>query len=217
MKKTALLIAAGGLALSVALAPAPLAQAAAPTGTSATTSASSTPSAKTASSAKTAPTAARRQALGTYKCKPFKSPSVVGKTCARLSVLNEKFKVDYQRTFQNKFKKRKEFTCSTSKQTTWEFGASVTGEVEAGVIFSKVKLSATASVSRSYTTQDTASATFTLGPKKFGHCERGTYVYDFKGQVKRVRCNASGCRNSVTKFKGTAPSRDFFAIGPGRG
>lgn len=171
----------------------------------------------TAADRTAAPTAARGQALGKWKCKKYDGGSVVGKTCARLRVLKEDFKVDYQRTFYNKFKRPKSFSCSTSKSKTWEFSTSVTGSVEAGVIFSKVAASATAGVKRTYTTTDTASANFRLGGKKYGHCERGTYVYEFRGKVKKVRCNAGGCRNTVETFKGKAPSRDFFAIGPGRG
>ncbi len=174
--------------------------------------------ADTSSPGTTAPAPARTEALSTWRCKPFNSPSVVGKTCARLRVLNEKFNVDYRRSFFNEFRRQTvPFQCSTSKTKTYTFGASVTGEVEAGVIFSKVKVSATASVSTSYTTQDSASATFRVRPRHWAHCERGTYIYDFAGQVKRVRCNASGCRTTREDFKGHAPSRDLFLVGPGRG
>lgn len=163
-------------------------------------------------------TSPRAEALGKWRCRPFDGGSVVGKTCARLKVLNERFNVDYQRSFFNKFKKQTvPFQCSTSKTKTYSFGASVTGEAEAGAIFAKVKVSATASVSTSYTTQDSASATFKVKPRRWAHCERGTYIYDFAGVVKRIRCNAGGCRNTREHFKGHAPSRDLFRVGPGRG
>jgi hypothetical protein len=177
-----------------------------------------TPATTASSPRAAAPVPARAEALSTWRCKPYNSPSVVGKTCARLRILNERFNVDYRRSFFNEFRRQTvPFQCSTSKTKTYTFGASLTGEVEAGVIFSKVKVSATASVSTSYTTQDSASATFKVRPRRWAHCERGTYIYDFAGQVKRVRCNASGCRTTRDDFKGHAPSRDLFVVGPGRG
>lgn len=161
---------------------------------------------------------AKREGLSTWHCKPFNSPSVVGKTCARLSVFDEKFDIDYTRSMFNKFRHQTvPFTCKTSKQTTWKFGVSATVEAEAGVIFAKAKASATASVERSVTTTDEVSATMQVKPRTWANCKRGTYVFKMRGDVKRIRCNAGGCRNSRSSFTAEAPSRDVFLVGPGRG
>ena len=178
-----------------------------------------TPAASTTAGPTDSPAPRAAEGLRSWKCTKWRgSASSYQRSCARLRVLNEKFNIDYQRSYFNKFRRQTvPFQCSTSKSKTYSFGVSVTGEVEAGVIFAKVKMSATASVSASYTTQDTASAVFKVRPRGWAHCERGTYIYDFAGQVRKTSCNASGCRNSVDDFKGHAPSRDVFIVGPGRG
>lgn len=209
LRRAALTVLAVGL--TTAMLAAPSSQAAAPT-------LPAQVSAPAAGADPAAPVARRGERLGKWRCKNYRSPSVVGKTCARLTSLDQDFKVDYRRSFFNKFRKQTvPFSCSTSKTKTYTAGLTVTGKAEAGVIFAKVETSASASVSASYTTQDSASATFKVKPRRWAHCERGTYVYSFRGQVKRVRCNAGGCRNSKESFRGHAPSRDLFTVGPGRG
>jgi hypothetical protein len=168
--------------------------------------------------AATQSTMRRSEPIGRWHCKPFKSRSVVGKTCARFTVFDEKFDIDYRRSMFNEFRKQTvPFTCRTSKQTTWKFGVSATVKAEAGVIFAKAEASTTASVERSVTTTDEASATMKVRPRHWAHCKRGTYVFKIRGEVKRIRCNAGGCRNSRSSFTAQAPSRDVFLVGPGRG
>ena len=159
-----------------------------------------------------------REPLSKWRCKPFESPSVTGKTCARFSVFDERFDIDYTRTVFNRFRHQTvPFTCRTSKQTTWKFGVSASVKAEAGLIFAKAEVSTTASVERSVTTTDEVSATFRVRPRSWANCKRGTYVFKIRGEVKRIRCNAGGCNNSRSRFTAEAPSRDVFLVGPGRG
>jgi hypothetical protein len=205
--------AAVGLALAVlatsapaGAAPADRAAASTPASTLASTAAS------TAVLAKSSPKA--------WRCtKWYHGPSVSSRTCAKITEFDQTFDVDYTRTFFNKFRKKKiTVQCTTSKSTTWKFGVSATVEAEAGVIFAKAKTSLTGSVERSATTTDTASATFTLKPRKYAHCERGMYEYRWRGVVKRETCHPSqGCRVTKKRYRAHAPSRDAFFIGPGRG
>jgi hypothetical protein len=163
---------------------------------------------------------AAKASPGAWKCTKWKhGASVSARNCAKITHFEQNFDVDYTRTFYNSFKKKKiTVQCTTSKTTTWKFGVSATVEAEAGVIFAKAKTSLTGSVERSASTTDTASATFTLKPKRYAHCKRGMYEYRWRGVVKREVCHPSqGCDVKKKRYRAHAPSRDAFFIGPGRG
>lgn len=163
----------------------------------------------------TAPAEAARQPLGTYRCTAWKYGA---RDCAKFGSMTQHLHTDYTRTIHNTFAtKTVSFTCSTSKQTTWKFSVSASVKAQAGVIFAKAEASATAGVERSVTTTDAVSATMNVKPGGWAYCKRGVYSYAIKGTLRHTRCSGPHCSHSYRGFTATAPSREIFMVGPGRG
>lgn len=175
----------------------------------------------TESSSDARPAAERqaREPLTKWRCGAWRGHGGIGwRDCAKLTSLKDKIKIDYRERFYNKFRTPGEFVCTHSKTTSWNFGASVTGKVEAGVIFSKVEVSATASVSRSTSTTQGTQVKHPHPGRSWVHCERGIHGFSFRGAIRRQTCDSSGCTfSNYRSFSGTAPNAGFWQYGPGRG
>lgn len=112
---------------------------------------------------------------------------------------------------------RTKVTCSWDHSVTWSFGASISSEIEAGVIFAKAKVSIEANVSRSATNSSTVSFTFPVKKGQWFHCVRGQAGFRLKGTIKQVLCGTQGCRTYWVKdFSGNVPTRAWHEVGIGK-
>jgi hypothetical protein len=177
------------------------------------------------SAARLSATAKGTQPIGVYKCGRWRDhPFVDGyfRDCARFSRMRKRFDIDHQAEFHNKFWRQSvEWRCRHSRTTTWTFSVSATVKAEAGVIFAKAEVSATAGVERSVSSTDAADFTFKVGPRKFAWCKRGGYEYKIRGNVrtqfkKTKRGQIYWWRGTYEDFSASAPSHTRYIVGPGR-
>lgn len=162
--------------------------------------------------------------LGKWKCgkwkKAFGTEDLYFRKCANFQRFNRVFDVDHRSDAFNKFRDRSiDWTCKHQETTTWKFSVSATVKAEAGVIFAKAEVSATAGVERSVTSMDEASASVEIKPREWAKCKRGAFKYNFKGtkiaQMKQGGKFRGEVRGSRKTFFGSAPSFSRYIYAPG--
>lgn len=162
---------------------------------------------------------AAKQPLSTWTCGKWHNGS--GKEsgyryCAKLSKVTPILHVEDESVNRVKTRRTK-VTCSWEHSVTWTFGASISSEIEAGVIFAKAKVSIEANVSRAATNSSTVSFTFPVKKGQWFHCVRGQAGFRLKGTIKKVLCGKQGCRTYWVKdFNGTVPTRAWHEAGLGK-
>jgi hypothetical protein len=136
--------------------------------------------------------------------------------CAKLSKVTPKLHVEDESVNRAKGA-HTTATCGWERSVSWTFGASISSEVEAGVIFAKAKVSIEANVSRSATNSSTVSFTFPVKKGQWFHCVRGQAGFKLQGTIKKVLCGKQGCRTYWVKdFSGNVPTRAWHEAGPGK-
>jgi hypothetical protein len=119
---------------------------------------------------------------------------------------NSKFRVADTDALVNTTNRTAEFSCEITKTKTWNYSASTTIGVEAGVIFTKAKAEVTFALAHSRASGKSTRAGIKVPAHTTTYCDRGVYTHSYTGKVKQTRCSSSSCITRNGTFKLTAPS-----------
>lgn len=168
-----------------------------------------------------APQTQARQAAASYTCGKWitvyraDTVDIVIRNCANLTKTNRRWKQDNATEFFNARRDRGvDWTCGFSKGSGWDFTASASSEIEAGVIFAKATVTLTAEVSRHIESEDSAEASFRVKPRSYANCVRGAMTYDLAGRMRFDSARRSHATGRISNVKRGTKSYNYTANVP---
>lgn len=114
--------------------------------------------------------------------------------CAKITWEKENIEMNGPVSAQvrNRTGSKQSMTCVWEETKTWTFSASVSSEIEAGVIFARAKVQVSASASRSKSVKIGTSVNVTVRPRHVAWCLSGIAKPKFGGVVKTLHCAQTG-------------------------
>ena len=114
----------------------------------------------------------------------------------------------------NRTRRVQQATCSWEETKTWTFTASVSSEIEAGVIFARAKVQISASVSRAKAVKVGTSVNISVSPRSTAWCRSGMSRPRFGGKMRTLECAQSGgCRwGSTRDYSAKVPKQFVWEI-----
>ena len=105
---------------------------------------------------------------------------------------------------RNRTSSKQELVCRWDQSTSWSFSASVSSEIEAGVIFARAKVTISGSVSYTKTVSTGTSVNVTVKPHSTAWCKSGVAMPEFGGNIRSMKCASTGYCGWIAKDTYTA-------------